>query len=50
MDLTLTPNPLYAHQQTLQIGKLATLIGENGSGKSSVLQSIFEAKLEQTES
>lgn len=47
MDLTLTPNPLYAHQQTLQIGKLATLIGENGSGKSSILQSIFEAKLDQ---
>lgn len=45
MDLTLAPNPLHNAQQVLSIDKVATLIGENGSGKSCILQSIFDAKL-----
>lgn len=45
MELTLSPNPLYDQPQTLYINKVATLIGENGSGKSSILQSVFEERL-----
>lgn len=45
MELTLAPNPLHDQPQTLQINKVATLIGENGSGKSSILQSVFEERL-----
>ncbi|MEB4704475.1 ATP-binding protein [Klebsiella quasipneumoniae] len=45
MELTLAPNPLYNQKQTLRIDKVATLIGENGSGKSSILQSVFEQRL-----
>lgn len=45
MELNLAPNPLHQQAQTLHIDKVATLIGENGSGKSSVLQSIFTEKL-----
>lgn len=45
MEITLSPNPLYDQQQNLMINKVATLIGENGSGKSSILQSVFEARL-----
>ncbi|MDT8424450.1 MAG: AAA family ATPase [Methyloprofundus sp.] len=45
MELTLAPNPLHDQPQTLQIDKVATLIGENGSGKSSILQSVFEQRL-----
>lgn len=45
MELTLAPNPLYDQPQTLNINKVATLIGENGSGKSSILQSVFEERL-----
>ena len=45
MKLNLTPNTLYQQAQTLRIDKVATLIGENGSGKSNILQSIFEQKL-----
>ncbi len=45
MQLTLAPNPLYDQPQTLHINKVATLIGENGSGKSSILQSVFEERL-----
>ena len=41
MELNLTPNPLHRQVQTLRIDKVATLIGENGSGKSSILQSVF---------
>jgi ABC-type cobalamin/Fe3+-siderophores transport system ATPase subunit len=44
MELTLAPNPLHNQPQTLQIDKVATLIGENGSGKSSILRSIFSDK------
>ncbi|MCF2862897.1 AAA family ATPase [Pseudoalteromonas sp. Cnat2-41] len=45
MELTLAPNPLHNEQQTLHINKVATLIGENGCGKSSILQSVFEQRL-----
>ena len=45
MEITLAPNPLYDQQQNLMINKVATLIGENGSGKSSILQSIFSEGL-----
>ncbi|WP_151830987.1 AAA family ATPase [Acinetobacter ursingii] len=45
MELTLSPNPLHGQPQTLYINKVATLIGENGSGKSSILQSVFEERL-----
>ena len=46
MELILAPNPLYLFEQTLHIKKVATLIGENGSGKSSVLHSIFKKQIE----
>ncbi|MCD1127138.1 ATP-binding protein [Jinshanibacter sp. LJY008] len=45
MQLTLAPNPLHNQPQTLHINKVATLIGENGSGKSTILQSIFSEGL-----
>lgn len=45
MELNLKPNPLHQQAQTLRIDKVATLIGENGSGKSSILQSVFEQRL-----
>lgn len=45
MQLTLSPNQLHNQPQTLYINKVATLIGENGSGKSSILQSVFEERL-----
>lgn len=44
----LAPNPLFKQSQTLRIEKVATLIGENGSGKSSILQSIFSDGLSDT--
>lgn len=43
--LTLDPNPLHKDPQTLEVEKVATLIGQNGSGKSCILQSVFERKL-----
>ncbi|AHF00815.1 ABC transporter ATP-binding protein [Thiomicrospira aerophila AL3] len=45
MELTLPPNPLHNQPQVLHINKVAALIGENGSGKSSILQSVFEQRL-----
>ncbi|MCC2594725.1 ATP-binding protein [Pusillimonas sp. MFBS29] len=45
MELNLAPNPLHQNAQILRIDKVATLIGENGSGKSSILQSVFEQRL-----
>ncbi|GLS84939.1 AAA family ATPase [Paraferrimonas haliotis] len=45
MELILAPNLLHDQPQTLNINKVATLIGENGSGKSSILQSVFEERL-----
>lgn len=49
MELNLAPNPLHQQAQTLRIDKIATLIGENGSGKSSILQSVFEQRLAGTD-
>ena len=46
MEITLAPNPLHTEPQILSFDKIATLIGENGSGKSCILQSIFDAKLD----
>lgn len=45
MELNLAPNRLHQQAQTLRIDKVATLIGENGSGKSNILQSVFEQRL-----
>ena len=45
MDIKLAPNPLCAEVQSLSFKKIATLIGENGSGKSSILQEIFNSKM-----
>lgn len=45
MNLTLAPNALYTESQSLNLDKVATLIGENGSGKSTILGSIFEQRL-----
>lgn len=44
MELTLAGNYLHEGSQTLSLGKVTTLIGENGSGKSSILQDIFKQK------
>lgn len=49
MELVLAPNPLHHQTQSISLGKVTTLIGENGSGKSSVLQSIFAQKLARNE-
>ncbi|WP_321528858.1 AAA family ATPase [Sedimenticola selenatireducens] len=46
MELNLAPNPLHNAQQRLSFDKIATLIGENGSGKSCILHSVFESKLD----
>lgn len=45
MNLTLAPNALHTESQSLNLDKVATLIGENGSGKSTILGSIFEQRL-----
>ncbi|WP_334188366.1 hypothetical protein, partial [Noviherbaspirillum sp.] len=46
MELTLPPNLLFERQQVLKLHNgVATLIGGNGSGKSCILRSIFDAKL-----
>jgi ABC-type cobalamin/Fe3+-siderophores transport system ATPase subunit len=45
MELTLKPNVLCREDQTITFQKVATLIGANGSGKSTILQSIFEQKI-----
>lgn len=45
MELTFSLPHSFTGEQSLKIDKVATLIGENGSGKSNILQSIFEKKL-----
>lgn len=45
MELTLSPNHLCKDEQSFKVSKLAAFIGENGSGKSSVLQTIFEGRM-----
>jgi Fe-S cluster assembly ATPase SufC len=49
MELTLSPNPLHTESQTLSLDKVATLIGENGSGKSTILHSIFGSRVTEPE-
>lgn len=45
ISLPLPGNVLHTEPQTLDFDKIATFIGGNGSGKSSILKSIFESKL-----
>jgi ABC-type multidrug transport system ATPase subunit len=46
VSLELPINDLHKKRQTLKFDKIATFIGGNGSGKSSILKSIFEDKLD----
>ncbi|ROR94417.1 AAA family ATPase [Raoultella terrigena] len=41
MQITLPKNTLYDREQNISFEKVTALIGENGAGKSSVLQSVF---------
>ena len=45
MELNLAPNTLHPESQSFAIDKYAALIGENGCGKSSILQAIFESRM-----
>lgn len=45
MQLNLPSNRLYENQQLIGFEKITALIGENGAGKSSILQSIFVNRL-----
>ncbi|MGF1732907.1 AAA family ATPase [Photobacterium kasasachensis] len=45
VSLPLPPNVLYNQPQQLEFDKIATFIGGNGSGKSTILKSIFDEKL-----
>lgn len=45
ISLPLPGNVLHKEEQILKFDKIATFIGGNGSGKSSILKSIFEEKL-----
>lgn len=45
ISLPLPANVLYEHPQTVEFDKIATFIGSNGSGKSTILKSIFDEKL-----
>ncbi|WP_410955262.1 AAA family ATPase [Raoultella planticola] len=45
MQLNLPSNRLYGNQQLIEFEKITALIGENGAGKSSILQSIFVNRL-----
>jgi len=45
MELTLPPNHLNPNEQTFKLEKFSALIGENGCGKSSILQTIFEGRM-----
>ncbi len=46
MEFILPGNILNREPQTIEIDKVAALIGENGSGKSTILKSIFDARLQ----
>lgn len=51
MNLTIEKNKLYPNQQSLVFDKnIITLVGENGSGKSTILESIFDNSLETPQS
>jgi len=45
MHLILPKNSLYKIEQKIKFEKVTALIGENGAGKSSILQSIFNQRL-----
>src|SRR5690554_4412926 len=45
MELTLSPNHLHQEEQSFKLNKFSALIGENGCGKSSILQTIFEGRM-----
>lgn len=45
ISLPLPGNALHTSPQTLEFDKVATFIGGNGAGKSSILKSIFDEKL-----
>jgi AAA15 family ATPase/GTPase len=45
MEFNLPENALNPNKQKFQLDKIATLIGENGSGKSTILKTIFDEKL-----
>jgi len=47
-SLPLPSNVLHSQSQTLEFDKIATFIGGNGSGKSTILKSIFDEKLNGT--
>ncbi len=47
-SLHLPSNVLHSQPQTLEFDKIATFIGGNGSGKSTILKSIFDEKLNGT--
>lgn len=48
VSLPLPPNVLHDQPQQLEFDKIATFIGGNGSGKSTILKSIFDEKLKGT--
>ena len=48
ISLNLQSNVLYDQPQTLEFDKITTFIGGNGSGKSTILKSIFDEKLKGT--
>lgn len=48
ISLDLPSNILHAEEQVLEFNKIATFIGGNGSGKSTILKSIFDEKLNRT--
>ena len=48
ISLPLPGNALHKEEQVLKFDKIATFIGGNGSGKSSILKSIFDEKLKPT--
>ncbi|MBU1013189.1 MAG: ATP-binding protein [Bacteroidetes bacterium] len=48
ISLPLPVNILHTQPQTLEFDKIATFIGGNGSGKSTILKSIFDEKLNGT--
>ncbi|HCD6088536.1 TPA: hypothetical protein NDT60_004391, partial [Escherichia coli] len=41
MEIMLPKNTLYDREQNVFFEKVTALIGENGAGKSSILQSVF---------
>lgn len=46
MQIKLPKNTLYDNEQDINFERITVLIGENGAGKSSILQSIFQNRLQ----